>query len=75
MRKILIFIFLVSNILFAYTDKDWEVYNACKAKVYDGFKNNYDYDACREMLNHKDALKQYGAESSYNYWLKRLGKQ
>lgn len=34
----------------------------------------YDYDVCQEMLNHKDALKKYGAESSYNYWMKRLDK-
>jgi len=64
---------LVSN-LSAYTEKDWEVYNACKAKVYDGKNNKYDYEACKEMLSHKKALKKYGAESSYNYWIKRLGK-
>lgn len=75
MKKFLFSIILIANFVYAYTDKDWEVYNACKAKVYNGFNNNYDYDACREMLSHKDALKQYGAESSYNYWLKRLGKK
>lgn len=72
----LILISLVFSIthLQAYTEKDWEIYNACKAKVYDGKKNNYDYEACKEMLSHKKALKKYGAESSYNYWIKRLGK-
>lgn len=59
---------------FAYTEKDWEVYNACKEKVYNNKNNNYNYTACKEMLEHKDALKKYGAESSYNYWLKKLGK-
>lgn len=74
MKKVLIGIILISNFLFAYTDGDWKVYNACKERVYDNKNNNYDYEACKEMLEHKDALKKYGAESSYNYWIKRLEK-
>lgn len=74
MKKVLFFIFLIVNFLHAYTEKDLEVYNACKEKFYDNKNNGYDFEACKEMLNHKDALKQYGAESSYKYWLKRLGK-
>lgn len=74
MKKVLIFIIFISNFLFAYSGKDWEVYNACKEKVYDNKNNDYDYEACKEMLNHKEALTKYGAESSYNYWIKRLEK-
>lgn len=70
---ILVLLGLSTN-LQAYTEKDWTVYDACKERVYDGKKNGYDYEACQEMLNHKKALKKYGAESSYNYWIKRLGK-
>lgn len=29
MKKLLVGIVLISNFLFAYTDGDWEVYNAC----------------------------------------------
>lgn len=65
MKKVLIGIILISNFLFAYTDGDWKVYNACKERVYDNKTNNYDYEACKEMLEHKDVLKKYGAESSY----------
>ena len=28
-----------------------------KIKVYENKSNDYDYDACKEMLNHKSALK------------------
>ena len=35
MTRILFSVILIVNFLHAYTDKDWEVYNACKAKVYD----------------------------------------
>jgi len=72
--KFLVIPVILASMLFSYTDQDWKVYNGCKAKVYDGKNNNYDYEACREMLNHKSALKKYGAESSYNYWIKRLYK-
>jgi hypothetical protein len=88
MKKVLCSIFLIVNFLHAYTEKDWQIYNACKQNVLEGHEyqdkegdfydyvpnKEYDYEACKEMLNHKDALKQYGAESSYKYWLKRLGK-
>lgn len=74
MNKVLILLILISNILFAYTDSDWKVFNACKERGYDNKNNGYDYNACKEMLDHKDALKKYGAESSYNYWIKRLSK-
>jgi hypothetical protein len=74
MKKILLCIVLILSFVYAYTEKDWEVYNACKEKFYDNKNNGYDFEACREMLNHKDTLKQYGADSSYTYWLKRLGK-
>ncbi len=59
---------------YSYTKQDWKVYDACKVRVYDNKVNGYDYDACKEMLNHKKALRKYGAESSYNYWIKRLKK-
>ena len=78
MKKIIIgimSIFLLVTASQAYTDEDWTVYNACKERVYDKVKNGYDFEACQEMLNHKKALKKYGAESSYNYWIKRLGKK
>lgn len=58
----------------AYTDEDWRVYEACKDRVYGNINNNFDYEACKEMLNHKQALRKYGASSSYKYWLKRLNK-
>ena len=73
-RYILVFSLVFISNLFSYTEKDWEVYNACKAKVYNNANNKYDYQACQEMLNHKDALQKYGAESSYNYWIKKLNK-
>ena len=56
----------------AYTQEDWKVYDACKERVYDNKKNSYDYQACKEMLSHKSALKKYGASSSYDYWINRL---
>ena len=74
MKKVLFFIFLIVNFLHAYTEKDWTVYDSCKDRVLNNKNNGYDFEACKEMLNHKDALKQYGADSSYTYWLKRLGK-
>jgi hypothetical protein len=75
MKVMILFISLLSSInLYAYTQEDWRVYDACKERVYDGKKNGYDHEACQEMLNHKKALKKHGAESSYNYWMKRLGK-
>lgn len=64
----------------AYTQEDWKIYNGCKERIKYGIaskfipNSKYDYEACKEMLDHKSALKKYGAESSYNYWLKRLGK-
>ncbi len=63
----------------AYTSEDYLVKDACEERVRQGKGllnqfDKYDYDACYEMLNHKDAMKQYGAASSYNYWLKRLNK-
>lgn len=58
----------------SYTKEDWRVYEACKDRVYDNQKNGFDYEACKEMLDHKKALRKYGAESSYNYWIKRLNK-
>lgn len=75
MFKILIALSLLTiTNLSAYSTKDWEVYNACKEKVYDKKNNIYDYKACKEMLEHKEALKKYGAESSYKYWINRLYK-
>jgi len=59
----------------AYTEEDWTVYEACKDKVYNNVKNSYDYEACKEMLDHKKALRKYGASSSYDYWMNRLGKK
>ncbi len=76
--KLLLAMFVIlglSTNLQAYTEEDWTVYNACKELVYEETKNGYDNEACQEMLNHKKALKKYGAESSYEYWLKRLGKK
>lgn len=73
--KLLILAAVICSILFSYTNEDWKVYNGCKDKVYENKSNEYDYDACKEMLDHKSALKKYGAESSYNYWLERLGKK
>lgn len=72
---ILLFVISLSLGLQAYTKEDWKIYDACKERVYDGIKNNYDYNACKEMLNHKKALKKYGAQSSYNYWMNRLYKK
>ena len=77
-KLIILFIFVVN--LFAYTQEDWKVYDACKKRVKYGIaskfipENDYDYEACDEMLNHKSALKKYGAASSYKYWIRRLGK-
>jgi sortase (surface protein transpeptidase) len=42
MNKVLILIILISNVLFAYTDKDWKVYNGCKERVYENKSNEYD---------------------------------
>ena len=72
-------IFGISS-LQAYTQEDWAFYNGCKDRVKYGIaskvlsSSKYDYEACKEMLSHKSALKKYGAESSYNYWIKRLDK-
>jgi len=79
MKKIIILFIFVIN-LFAYTQEDWKVYDGCKERVEYGIvskfipNNKYDYEACIEMLNHKGALKKYGAASSYKYWIRRLGK-
>ncbi len=70
----LLIILGLSTNLHAYTNEDWRVFDACKERVYDNKKNGFDYEACKEMLEHKKALRKYGAESSYNYWIKRLGK-
>ncbi len=70
---LLIILGLYTN-LHAYTNEDWRVYESCKERVYDNVKNAYDYEACKEMLDHKKALRKYGAESSYKYWIKRLDK-
>ena len=72
--KYILILFLFFTYLGAYTKQDWKVYEACKERVYDHVKNGYDYQACSEMLEHKSALKKYGAESSYNYWIYRLYK-
>ena len=73
MKRLILLLMLVSvTYLDAYTQEDWRVYNGCKERVYDNNKNGFDYEACKKMLDHKSALRQYGAESSYNYWLKRL---
>ena len=76
MKKIFILLVLIgiSTGANAYTKEDWRVYDACKERVYDNKKNGFDYEACKEMLDHKKALRKYGAESSYNYWIKRLDK-
>lgn len=58
----------------AYTQEDWRVYNSCKERVNENVKNGFDSEACKEMLDHKSALRKYGAEHSYKYWIKRLGK-
>ncbi|MEA2019716.1 MAG: hypothetical protein U9N59_14845 [Campylobacterota bacterium] len=82
MKKLLTYILIASiSSVYAYTEKDWEIYNGCKDRVKYSLaskfmsNSNLDYEACKEMLDHKSALKKYGAESSYNYWLKRLGKK
>lgn len=62
----------MSEIKNIYSDQDWLIFEACKDKVYDNIKNEYDYLACSEMLKHKKALQKYGATHSYNYWKNRL---
>ncbi len=76
MKKImtLVVILGLTTSIHAYTKEDWRVYDACKVRVYDYIENGFDYEVCKEMLDHKKALRKYGAESSYNYWIKRLGK-
>ncbi len=77
MKKIILSLLLLGSTLSiakTYSQEDWKVYDACKVRVYDNKANGYDYDACKEMLSHKRALRKYGAESSYNYWIKRLKK-
>lgn len=56
----------------AYTQEDWRVYEGCKDRVYDDKVNDFDYESCKEMIDHKEALHKYGASSSYTYWVKRL---
>lgn len=58
----------------AYTQEDWRVYEGCKNRVYGNQANGFDYEACKEMLDHKEALRKHGASSSYTYWLNRLKK-
>lgn len=64
----------------AYTNEDYQVKDACEKRVRQGdgllnsYISKYDYAACYEMLNHKDAMRKYGAASSYDYWVKRLNK-
>ena len=58
----------------AYTQEDWRVYNGCKERVYDNKKNAFNYETCKVMLKHKRALRKYGAESSYKYWINKLNK-
>ena len=70
----LVFLIVMTTDIHAYTKEDWRVYDACKERVYDNTKNGFDYEACKEMLDHKKALRKYGASSSYKYWIKRLGK-
>lgn len=75
MKKLLIIFLLLgltAGTAKTYSQEDWKVYNACKDKVYNNVYNEHNYDACKEMLNHKKALHKYGASSSYNYWMKRL---
>ena len=76
MKKMLILILVLGFTAYvnAYTNEDWRVYKACKERVYDNKKNSYAYEACKEMLSHKKALRKYGASSSYDYWIKRLDK-
>lgn len=77
MKKLIILIFLLTGLTIyanAYTQEDWRVYEACKGRVYDNKQNGFDYEACKEMLDHKKALRKYGASNSYKYWIKRLGK-
>jgi len=74
MKKMMSMIFLLaitSNVV-AYSEEDWRVYEECKALVYEGKESELDYMACKEMLEHKSALRKYGASSSYRYWIKRL---
>ena len=77
MKKLILIIALLGLVTNAnaYTNEDWRVYNGCKDKVYKSIDNGYDHEACSEMLSHKKALRKYGASSSYNYWIKRLGKK
>ena len=56
----------------SFSDEDWRIYKECKALVYESKESELDYMACKEMLEHKTALKKYGASSSYKYWIKRL---
>ncbi len=76
MKILISFVFLLGLAINAnaYTQEDWRIYDACKERVYDNKKDGFDYKACKEMLEHKNALKKHGAESSYNYWIDRLGK-
>ncbi len=57
-----------------YTSADYKVLRACQARVYHSKQNNYNYDACDEMLKHKKAMRKYGAESSYHYWLDKFDR-
>lgn len=75
MYKILLVLsFLCLTNLSAFTQEDYDVKAKCEERVYDNKNNGYDYEACQEMLSHKDAMRKYGAASSYRYWLKRLNK-
>lgn len=68
---VLLSLTIATNAL-SYTDEDWKIYKECKALVYENIESELDYKACKEMLEHKKALKKYGASSSYKYWIKRL---
>lgn len=72
--RFLIALLLATTIVSAYTQEGWKIYEACKVRVYNNIDNGYDFAACKEMLSHKDALRKYGASSSYDYWIKRLYK-
>ena len=82
MHRILLAIIVIFGItnLQAYTDEDYQIKDACEKRVrqgdglLDSYISKYDYAACYEMLNHKDAMRKYGAASSYQYWVKRLNK-
>ena len=75
MKKVLLYLLIFSISLNAYTVEDHVIKTKCEERIYGQHSNGYNYEACMEMLQHKDAMKKYGASSSYWYWTKRLGKK